>query len=264
MADKKPFSLPETLEGLTSEELTQLRSDARAEIDEINAVEGDLTVEQLDRLEALLSDIDTIDAREAVVAEEAEALAQRQAAARERVAGLDVAAEAEAEVVETPAEEVEAVEEVVVEAEVEPEPVLAAGTRRPTVAAAKSKAPKPVAPAPKEVEPVSLVSITASANVPQFTAGQELTDMGQLTEAFLQRVQSFGGSNPKDMKPGVYKMSPRASKFGVANLCDNQHLPHRYLLTDGHSCPSSASEWNRCNQSLADEWNSSCGRRLQG
>lgn len=24
------------------------------------------------------------------------------------------------------------------------------------------------------------------------------------------------------------------------------------------------SEWNRCNQSLADEWNSSCGRRLQG
>lgn len=213
MSEKKPFSLPESIEDLTADELAQLRSDARAEIDEINSVEGDLSIEQLDRLEALLTDVDTIVAREGAVAEEAAALEARRTAARERVAGL---AEAEAaEAVE--AEAVEAVEdEAEVEVEAQAEPVLAAGTR--TVAAAKSKAPKP-APAPKkEVEPVSLVSITASANVPGFDAGSPLKDMSQLTEAFLQRVQSFGGSNPKDMKAGVYEMSPRASKFGVANI----------------------------------------------
>lgn len=211
MSEKKPFSLPESIEDLTADELAQLRSDARAEIDEINSVEGDLSIEQLDRLEALLTDVDTIVAREGAVAEEAAALEARRTAARERVAGLDATAEAaegaEAEAVEAEAE---------VEVEAQAEPVLAAGTR--TIAAAKSKAPK-AAPTPKkEVEPVSLVSITASANVPGFDAGSPLKDMSQLTEAFLQRVQSFGGSNPKDMKAGVYEMSPRASKFGVANI----------------------------------------------
>ncbi len=36
-----------------------------------------------------------------------------------------------------------------------------------------------------------------------------------------------------------------------------------FQLTDVLVLPT-LSEWNRCNQSLADEWNSSCGCRLQG
>lgn len=225
MSEKKSFSLPETLDGLSADELVQLRTDARAEIDEINGTEGDLSIEQLDRLEALLTDVDTIAAREVAVAEEVEALEARRTAARERVAGLDAAAE------EAPAEEVAAEEGAAVEVEaeaVEAEPVLAAGTRRSTVGAAKANAPaRKSTPKPqKEVEPVSLVSITASANIDGFESGQKLNDMSQLTEAFLKRVQSFGGSNPKDMQAGIYSMSPRASKFGVANIrrADREHV----------------------------------------
>ena len=55
MAEKNPFSLPESLEALSTEDLAELRAEARAEIDEINSVEGDLTAEQLDRLEELLA-----------------------------------------------------------------------------------------------------------------------------------------------------------------------------------------------------------------
>lgn len=213
MAEKKSFSLPETLEGLTADELTELRLGARAEIDEINSIEGDLSIEQLDRLEALLADVDTINEREAVVLEEAAALEARRTAARERVAGLDAVEDEEAE---TEAEEV--VEDAA--EEVEAEPVLAAG-RRSTVRAAQKQSPKPVVKKKIE-EPKPLVSITAAANVPGINAGSDIKDMAQLTEAFLARVQSFGGSNPKDMQAGVYEMSPLASKFGVATIRRNE------------------------------------------
>lgn len=213
MADKKPFAFPESLDGLSADELAQLRADARAEIDAINATEGDLSIEQLDALEALMDGIDSVDAASAVLAEEAATLAARQEAARERAAALDKVEEpAEEKVSEEPV-----VEEPVVEAIVE-EPVLASAGRQSTIAAAKSRAPKS-APAPKKEEPpVSLVSITAAANIDGIDSGSKLDDMSQLTDAFLKRVQSFGGSNPKDMKAGVYKMSKHANKFGVANI----------------------------------------------
>ena len=220
MADKKPFALPETLVGLSADELAQLRTDARAEIDEINSVDGDLSVEQLDRLDALLDATDAIDAQAAAVAEEAAALAARQEAARQRAAALDKAEEPAEEPSEEPAapeegEETEAVEET---EPVDAEPVLASGTRKSTVGIAKANAPKtPYAPK-KEEPPVSLVSITAAANIDGIDSGSKLENMSQLTDAFLKRVQSFGGSNPKDMKPGVYKMSKHATKFGVANI----------------------------------------------
>lgn len=233
MADKKPFALPETLVGLSADELAQLRADARAEIDEINAVDGDLTIEQLDRIEALLSAVDAVDAQDAIVAEEAAALAARQEAARERVAALDKEPEPEPEAEPEPAEEPAPVEEpaeepaeVVVE-----EPVLASAGRPSTIAAAKSRAPKS-APAPKKEEPpVSLVTITAAANIDGIDSGSKLDDMSQLTDAFLKRVQSFGGSNPKDMKPGVYKMSKHANKFGVANIrrADRENVVDREM-----------------------------------
>ena len=233
MADKKPFALPETLTGLSADELAQLRADARAEIDEINAVEGDLTIEQLDRIEALLSAVDAVDAQDAIVAEEAAALAARQEAARERVAALDKEPEPEPEAEPEPAEEPAPAEEPVeepVEVVVE-EPVLASAGRPSTIAAAKSRAPKS-APAPKKEEPpVSLVTITAAANIDGIDSGSKLDDMSQLTDAFLKRVQSFGGSNPKDMKPGVYKMSKHANKFGVANIrrADRENVVDREM-----------------------------------
>jgi len=62
------------------------------------------------------------------------------------------------------------------------------------------------------------MTITAAANVPNFTAGQTLADMSQVADAFLGRVSAFGGANDPDMKAGVYQMSRTATRNAVARI----------------------------------------------
>lgn len=218
----KKFKLPETLVGLTVEDLATLRTDARAEIDAINSVDGDLDAEQLDSLESLLGDIDAIDAQSTELTAAAEALEARRAALRERAAGLDPVEESVEEPVEaveeTPEAVVEEPEAVEVEEPVveEREPVLAAGTRRNTVAVAKKKAPAVIIP--KKEEPVGSVStITAAANVPDFGAGDVLADMSEVAKAFSSRVQGRSHSE-SSFTPGVRELSPNFSRQGVARI----------------------------------------------
>ena len=224
MAEKKPFSLPENLSELSADELAELRTTATDAINEINDLDADLSAEQLDEIERVLSARDEIVAREAEVAAEAQALADRQAAVRERVVAatetpeepVEEAPEEESPAEDAPEEPTETEEVEVVEEIAQPEPVLAAGTRKPTVAAAAKKAPAVII---KKEEPVSSpLTITAAANVPEFNAGQTLEDMGEVTQAFLQRVQSFGGSNSKEMKAGTLALSPNATRYGVARI----------------------------------------------
>lgn len=223
MPDK--FEMPAGIESLDIEALQKLRDAAKAEITAINSDPSDtLAVEALERLEALLTDVDTIDAQiESVNAAQAE-VDQRLQAARERAAKLEETPASEGdgdgdnggdpEPVEEPAEE--PVEEPVEESA--PEPVLASGTRRATVAKAARRANKTTPPKEEPVDNGPALTITAAANVPGFNSGQKLNDLGDVTAAFLERVQSFGGSNPKDMKAGVYQMSPNFSRHGVALL----------------------------------------------
>lgn len=222
------FQLPETLVGLSAEELSKLRAEAAAEIKSINDVEADLSNEQLEAIEQLLTAVDTIDARVTEVNAEATAKAERAAALRERIAGLDKTEEVEEVEVdaepgeeagdEEPAEPADTPEPVEAAKEQAPEPVLAAGS---TVAAAKRHAPAVIIK--KEKEPVEesaapTTVITAAANVPQFDAGQELAGMEDVTSAFLGRVGQFGHQNPKDMKTGVYDMSVNANRAAVARI----------------------------------------------
>jgi hypothetical protein len=233
MADKKKFSLPEDITKLTNEELDELRVAARDEITEINGTEGDLAVEQLEALEALLDATDKIDAQRQANDAAQKEVDDRLAAARERASKLDKPAEDEKPAEgdkptdkpaegDKPAEDAAPVEpaaDAVADAPADvaaPEPVLAAGVAKPTVAFAKKNAPAVIIPKDKPVD--KLTKATASTDVPNFSAGQELADMSQVTQAFLERVSSFGGSNPKDMRTGVYDMSPRATKFGVAKI----------------------------------------------
>lgn len=234
MADKKKFDAESDLTKLTNDELVELRADIKSEIDEINGTEGnELAVEQLERLEVLLDGADAVDAQRQKNDEEQKKVDDRLAAARERASKLDKPAEDEKPAEgdkpadkpaegDKPAEDAAPVEpaaDAVVDAPADvaaPEPVLAAGVAKPTVAFAKKSAPAVIIPKDTPVE--KLTKATASTDVPNFTAGQELADMGQVTQAFLERVGSFGGSNPKDMRAGVYDMSPRATKFGVAKI----------------------------------------------
>lgn len=212
MADEAtPFEIPESIADLDRDALLESRIRARAEIDRLNAIDdATITDEEVAALDAVLNHVDAIDGRVGEIDAEASERAERLAAARERAGSVTD--------VEEPAAEEEVAEEVaeVVEPVGEPEAVLASGTKRPVARAASKEAPTVVIK--KDPEPKPLTTITASANVPGFDSGSELASMADVAQAFLGRVGSFGGSNPKDMKPGVYKMSPRATKFGVATI----------------------------------------------
>lgn len=223
MADKK-YEKPESFDALTAEQVAELRDLASAEIDELVAIEGDLTNEQLDRAEALMADRKALEARQEAIDAEAQARADRTAKLREQAAAKpeepagdepkpadekpEDAPEAAAEVVEQPAE--------VVEAPAEPEPVLASGQQRPTVAAAAAAKGAPAFI--KKETPVSGVTntIVAAANLDGFEADSQLDGLSGLAEAFLSR----SGNRPsmEGVKPGVYNLSPNATRHGVARI----------------------------------------------
>lgn len=207
MANEAPkFEIPESISDLDRDQLLEARVRARSEIDRLNALGDEASDEELTALEAVLDHVDALDTRVGEVDAEATALQERREAVRARAGAVadleEVAAEVEAEV--------EAVEPEPVEA------VVASGTKRPVVRDASKKAPAVILN--KEPEPKSRFSITAAANVPGFNSGADITTADQLAEAFLARVGSVGGKNPVDMKAGVYKMTPRAVKHGVATF----------------------------------------------
>ena len=207
------FKLPESLEGLSLTELTELRSSAIAAAREIDAKGETIAREDVDALNTLMDAVASID--EATAALEQESADAE--TARGRLAALDAPADGgdDEDEEEEPVEEEE--EE---EAAVEPEPVLASGKRRSTAAAAAKRAPKPkVEEQPKE-QKFGGLTIVAAADVPDHTANQKLDDMDAVSKAFLARAGGFGGDNAwlGDSKPGRFQMSRRASQYGVARL----------------------------------------------
>lgn len=207
------FNKPESLEGLDLAALATLRGEAVAAARSVD--DDDRSPETTAMLEGLLDAIVEIDARsDALNAEGASA-----DAARTRLAEL-------APVVEEPAAEAgeAAVEDAAEEPAEELEPVAAAASARPTSAVRQAASVTPAPVVHKAKAPVvPLTVITAAANVPDFTAGQNLGDMAEVAQAFLGRVGSFGGQNDPSMKPGVYQMTPNASRNAVARFRRKDH-----------------------------------------
>lgn len=206
------FQMPETLDGLTLEQIAKLYDDAFAEATELNAIADDkITKDESDALIALVGHLDTISARKEELEVGSTAAAEALAAARGRLVVDEPAAE-----VEESEEESEVVEER------ELEVVTAGGAPRSFAARAAANAKTPEAPQAPEV-PSKALSLVASANVPGFISGQELNDFDQLALAFMGRGKSFaggaqGGKGDVARKAGVYSMSPNAQRFSVAQL----------------------------------------------
>lgn len=204
------FIKPESLDGLTLDEVSALRDSAMAEAKEINQIADDkISTEQTQDLLGLVQIIDEIDARRDELQGAATALAD----ARARFTEPEAVAEEVAEVVvEEAVAEVEAVEVA------ELEPVLAAAGS--AVARAAAAAPAVAAPA-EVVAPSMALTITASANIHGFTSGQTLDGIEQLAQAFENRSKMFaGGVTSKGLvgKAGVSSMSANAQRFSVAQL----------------------------------------------
>lgn len=212
------FELPESLEGLSREELVTLRDAAVSEAREIDARGEKLPKKDLDRLDALLDAVVDIDAAtEALPADEI-ADDEAAAASRSRLAALD----APADEVEGDGDESEDADESAdehVDAD-DKEPVLASGRKRSTAALAKRKAPAPKTEPKPEPAKFGGLTIVAAAGVPDHVQGEKLDDMDQVAKAFLAKTAGFGGDNAwmGDRKPGVYKRQKGADVSGVAKL----------------------------------------------
>lgn len=181
------FEIPETLDGLTREQIATLITDAKA----VAASFHGLSDEEFD-----------------AVLEDAEALAAFVAQAEEKVTALDAEATAKAERIANargaiaPAEPEPVVEE---EVATEPEPVLAAGKRRIAARAGRAVA----ATSTEVVAPAARPTITAAADVPGFAAGQTLTDLDQVTAGAIARFEAM---------PRGRSSRPMQQMFGIANI----------------------------------------------
>lgn len=215
------FQLPESLEGLSLAELTELRTAAVAEAREIDAKGESLQRDDVDALNGLMDAVASLDEAAAGIEQEA----TDTVSARERLAALDAPADSDddGDVDNTDADgdadDADASADVEVET---PEPVMASGKRRSTAAVAAKRAPTPkteVAPVPPKNGGLTII---AAADVPDYTQGQALDTMDEVASAFLARTSGFGGDNswlgkPSDAARG-FKMSKSASQFGVARL----------------------------------------------
>lgn len=207
------FKMPETLDGLSANEISELLAAATAEANELNAIADDkITADETAALIDLVGHIGALADRKQEVDEkaaaDAEALAKARAALAERT--------------EEPADEVEDEVEEVAEEETADEPELVTASASASFAARAAKTPqKHKAPQAPEA-PSGALSLIASANIGgNFHAGQEL-DFDELAQAFVQRGKAFAGGSKgkvgKPITPGVSDLPANAQRFSVAKL----------------------------------------------
>ena len=207
------FTMPETLDGLTIEQLEELHQAAFEEYAGL-ATKDDAEVSDADiaDIEILGQHLATIEGAQDVAAAAVAERADKLAAARSKVAEASVPADdPEPEGDEDPEVDDEgdepdedAEEPVDAEAEQEKELVTASAARKSTVRRAASKAPKP------DLAKLSTGggTLIASANVPDFSAGAELNGMDDLVKAFMARSRMFAGRKDK----------ASMERYGVATL----------------------------------------------
>jgi hypothetical protein len=216
------FEMPATFDGLDLDALRALSESALTEARELMSKDDtDLSDEDIALAETLMGQSAAIDTE----------VATREAAETDRAARI--AALRDAAKNPTPDEPVdEAVEEPVEEPEEDAEEPQGAEAEKKEVVVAAAPAPKPaarrtVAVATRNAPDVVVMEkgpsavLTAAADVPGFSTGQELTDLGQVAEAFLARSRSFTGgrmNGQKDLTPGVYGLTDKAQRYGVARI----------------------------------------------
>lgn len=240
------FKMPESLDGLSVEALSTLRSDALAEAKELLSVD-DISDEQLAEVEQLNENVTALgSAREAMVSAAAER-AEKIEALKAQVESSDKAEEEEAPAEGAPAEEVETetsedeaeaeapeintgeveiVEDVIIPDDIselveEEDPIkkeeeAVAATRTVSKAAARADGVDDVAEVESELVHAS---ITASAAGGKFHSGQEIETMDELTALFSTRIKGLGSGSSKGKIPtGILPFSSGGQRISIASI----------------------------------------------
>jgi hypothetical protein len=265
------FKMPESLDGLSLEQITTLHDDALAEATELNAIDDDkITDEQVDDIVALADNLAALTDARSGLEVAAQERADKLAAARNSVTEASTPAEEPDadgdgdegdDEGETPDEDTEESDDA--EAEQELEPVAASAARKSTVRRAASKAPKPADLAPPAPEGGVLI---ASANVPDFTAGTELAGMDDLVKAFMARSRMLIGRKDKASmeRYQVATLQRPESDFTLTNsqstgeqlqiineAAKESRLPGKSLLAAGGWCAPSETLYTFCENETA-------------
>lgn len=252
------FKLPETLAGLTIEELSALLDQIAAERTELlSTPDEDLTDEQI-------ADASELMGARAAVQEE---IAAVEAAVTEREAQI-AALRADAEAADAPADETDADAEDKDKADADAEAKelesvtasAAAAARRSVVAraASRTKTAEPVAPQ----APAARASLVAAANVPGIEAGAALSDMGAVAEAFMARSRSFAntprGTVERFDRYGVMSIQKPETEFTftggtleeqlafINNAASEKRLAKGSLVASGGWCAPSETLYDFC------------------
>ena len=237
--------IPESFDELSVDELTALSTQIREAGVALAALDAptddDLAAADIlaDGLDRIVSELDT---RATAAAERAE----RAAALKTRFT-----VEETEEVVEEAAEDEveEAVEEVVEEAAVKP--------AKTTVASLAKKVPRPAT-----TKKAPMVTITAAADVPDFSTGQALDGMAQVAQALVARMKGFGtpsgnGETENLQHYGVAKfkmdfpeeltVKPHSDDTAVLNYAGNEsRLEGKSLVASGGWCAPSETLYDLC------------------
>lgn len=224
------FTLPENLDGLTPEELAQLRQDALDRQKTLNGLGDDeLTEAQIDELEKLPAALGAIDAADAARTAAADEKAQRIAAAREANKAPEKTPENEAEDKE-PGDD-EDPEEGEPEGEPEPEAkvdveipndaseLIENETKEPVMASAAQRAAQKTTPPAAEPEiGQAKFAYRAGANVNgEFAMGEDLGDFGGVAKVFgarLNTIPRFSGGVQREAVAAIEK--PVDERFHVS------------------------------------------------
>lgn len=186
-----PIEFPESYDALSVEELTALRDkahDAALALIEADAPSEEDVVEAT-RLDAGLDAIDEVlAARDAIEQEKIDKVE----ALRAKFSATDADADADEgddDADGDDANDSDDADDDVDDADVEAAAKAALAAKPKARAALARRTVRPAAPARQEAKPVT---ITAAADVPDFSTGQALTDMGQVGDAVVARMRGFG------------------------------------------------------------------------
>lgn len=247
------FQMPETLEGLSREDVAKLRKEAVTEANELNAIGDDkITKAQSAALVGLIGHVGTLTDAHAALGDTGPS-AEEIAAAREAAGKIEDLPEDEpkAEPVEGETVEGDVVEGDAAEVEeARAKELVAAGKAGAsfgTKMAAKS-APAGASETDRDAARIiaqsQSLSLVAAANVPGFNSEQVLKGFGELGQAYAGRAKAYAsrlqsGSRVRGSKSTAgleftngSKLTDKAERYGVARL---EKAKNEFTITEGMS-----------------------------
>lgn len=214
------FELPADITALDADALAALLTAGLTESKDFESLADDASDEQIERAEYVVDGIAAIRAQQGVLAQAAEARAERVAATKNKLAA--VAEEPSTEVETEPEAEEPVVDEPIVEVPDDASELVGAEAVTASAKGVASAVASKAAPAKPKALQQFRATASASADIKGFATGAEMLTIDEMTEAMIARFAGFPkGKTGKNV----------TNRFGVAAI--KRGAPEELTLTRG-------------------------------